>query len=223
VELRSCLPPSSRRFGKISYRKELKIRPGYTPDEDVSRYRSLRAAESDARAAVKGTVPGLAPSAVQAALTGMNKAQKKNVKRKEKRKEDSTEDTGATTTGEKDEVPDSWDADGEGEVSTNNAGEGDKTPNIVQAPLSTPMPAPVEDSKRVKALRKKLRQVTCSFALYIGRCSAFDSLSQAEQLREREGLGLYLPPAERAKVKGIPDLEAELSRMTLDDAEEAKA
>lgn len=43
---------------------------------------------------------------------------------------------------------------------------------------------------------------------------------QAEQLREREGLGLYLPPAERAKVKGIADLEEELARMTLggDDA-----
>lgn len=152
--LRSSHSPSMCR-----YRKELKIRPGYTPDEDVKRYRTARGAESEARAATKGAVPGLAPAAagVQAALAGMSKAQKKNVKRKEKRKEDEVEEGEKGREDKEDEdVPESWDSDGDEDKEV----------------LPPPPPAPViEDSKRVKALRKKLRQV-CSFLSKLRRASA---------------------------------------------------
>ena len=42
---------------------------------------------------------------------------------------------------------------------------------------------------------------------------------QAELLKERETLGLYLPPAEREKIKGIPALEDELAKMSLGEKE----
>ncbi|KAK4698845.1 partner of Y14 and mago, partial [Phenoliferia sp. Uapishka_3] len=180
-----------------TFRKELKIRPGFTPEEDVTRYRTTRAAEADARAAVKGRVVGLAPSAVQAAVSGMgmSKAQKKNLKRKEKKREDGAEEVESSDEegGEKaKEVADDWDSEGE------EAPVAKKEPT--PPPPPPPAPAPViEESKRVKALKKKLRQ--------------------AESLRERETLGLYLPPAEREKIKTIPSLEEELAKMTLGDAE----
>jgi hypothetical protein len=40
-------------------------------------------------------------------------------------------------------------------------------------------------------------------------------MMQTEMLREREAAGLYLPPAERAKIKGITELEDELAQLTL--------
>ncbi|KAL8276105.1 hypothetical protein RQP46_011487 [Phenoliferia psychrophenolica] len=178
-----------------TYRKELKIRPGFTPEEDVTRYRTTRAAEAEARAAIKGRVPGLAPNAVAAALTGMSKAQKKNSRRKEKRRgEDgeeivSEDEEGGTAAKE---VADDWD-DGEDDESA------PKSTKVVQpVVVATPPPAPapvIEESKVIKALKKKLRQ--------------------AEALKERETLGLYLPPAEREKIKTIPSIEEELARMTL--------
>ncbi|KAM0752499.1 hypothetical protein T439DRAFT_379548 [Meredithblackwellia eburnea MCA 4105] len=196
-----------------TFRKEIKIRPGFTPEEDVKRYRSQRMADDEARASTKGRIPGLAPAAaVQAALNGMgmSKAQKKNAKRKEKRKEGAGEDEDG-----EEETPDSWDADEEGSKPA-TAANGEKvepsvTSNSLPPPSPTteaatatppppPPPAPVvEDSKRVKAIKKKIRQ--------------------AELLKERETLGLYLPPAERAKILTIPDLEAELAKLSVSEKE----
>ncbi|KAI5474840.1 hypothetical protein MNV49_002344 [Pseudohyphozyma bogoriensis] len=179
-----------------SLRKEIKIRPGFTPEEDVVRYRSIRSQEQAAREAVKGRVPGLVPgsgqAAVQAVVAGMSKAQKKNLKRKEKRKEDADKSGEEEGEGEED-VPEDWDAD-EGE----DKGKGGKAVEAVAPP--PPPPPPVEDSKRVKALKKKIRQ--------------------AEQLKERDGMGLYLPPAERVKIASIPDLEAELEKLVLKEKED---
>ena len=88
-------------------RKERKIRPGFTPQEDVGRFRSARQQAIDARALPKGHVPGWAPPGAAAPETKepQSKSAKKNEKRKEKRKEkrqevvqenwDSDEDTTA--------------------------------------------------------------------------------------------------------------------------------
>lgn len=124
-------------------------------------------------------------------MTGMSKAQKKNSKRKEKRRDDGeveSEDEEGTKAAE---VADDWDSDGSDDKPTKPA------PKKVEPTPPPPPPPVVEPSKRVKALQKKLRQ--------------------AELLKERETLGLYLPPAEREKIKTIASLEEEIARMTLGD------
>ncbi|MBW0476225.1 hypothetical protein O181_015940 [Austropuccinia psidii MF-1] len=79
--------PTKRPDG--TFRKEIKIRPGFTPQEDLSKFRSSRQQESDSRKLPKGSVIGFIKpesSPAQMALKGMSEAQKKNAKRKEKRK-----------------------------------------------------------------------------------------------------------------------------------------
>lgn len=89
-----------RRFRSrvISVRKEIKIRPGFTPVEDVATYRSTRVQQM-AKALPKGTVIGYTPPAADAAAkpapkpgaaaasAELSKAAAKNAKRAEKRKE----------------------------------------------------------------------------------------------------------------------------------------
>ncbi|ORY81786.1 hypothetical protein BCR35DRAFT_303922 [Leucosporidium creatinivorum] len=184
-----------------TYRKELKIRPGYTPEEDIKRYRSTRMAEAEARAAVKGKVPGLTPGAspAQAAIAGMSKAQKKNAKRKEKRREEGEEEEeedGRGKAKEAEDVPDSWD-DGDDEA----AGAEKATTAPPPPPAAEPAPV-VDDEKRVKALRKKLRQ--------------------AEQLRERGDTGAAFTEAEKVKVEGIAALEEEIARLSLSGEKDGK-
>ncbi|KAH9999446.1 hypothetical protein BJV77DRAFT_1064340 [Russula vinacea] len=53
------VPESRRADGSL--RKERKIRPGFTPQEDVARFRSGRQQAMDARALPKGHVPGWSP------------------------------------------------------------------------------------------------------------------------------------------------------------------
>ena len=70
-------------------RKERKIRPGFTPQEDVQRFRSIRQQAVDARTLPKGHVPGWAPPGAPAPekKDPLSKSAKKNEKRREKRKE----------------------------------------------------------------------------------------------------------------------------------------
>ena len=89
-----------------SVRKQIRIRPGYTPQEDVQRFRGTRQQALDSRAMPIGhiigwTPPPLTPQGDASKLT--TKSAKKNEKRKEKRKEKREE-----------VVRESWDSD-EGE------------------------------------------------------------------------------------------------------------
>ncbi|CAE6437312.1 unnamed protein product [Rhizoctonia solani] len=111
---------ASTRRADGSVRKELKIRPGFTPQEDVSRFRGSRQQQADRNALPKGHIMGwVAPSsetkpkpkpgslaaaaaAAAADTTGMTKAQKKNAKRAEKRAEKRTQPV---------EVKENWDDD----------------------------------------------------------------------------------------------------------------
>ena len=93
-------------------RKQIKIRPGYTPQEDVRRFRGTRQTQADVNALPKGHIIGWAPPpqaapAAPASKAGLSKAQKKNEKRKEKRKEKATDS---------EKVKDSWEDDDEGEA-----------------------------------------------------------------------------------------------------------
>jgi partner of Y14 and mago len=71
-----------------SVRKEIKIRPGFTPQEDVKRFRGTRQAQMDASALPKGHIVGWAPPTPKdEANKPMSKSAKKNAKRREKRDE----------------------------------------------------------------------------------------------------------------------------------------
>ena len=85
-----------------SLRKERKIRPGFTPTEDVARFRSTRQQAVDARALPKGHIPGWVPPGAPTPekKEAQSKSAKKNEKRKEKRKEKRQE-----------VVPESWESD----------------------------------------------------------------------------------------------------------------
>lgn len=94
-----------------SVRKERKIRPGFTPQEDVRRFRGTRQQQMDSTALPKGHIIGWTPpptsqppTVLPASTAGMSKAQKKNEKRKEKRKEKRDEPT---------KVKDSWEDEDE--------------------------------------------------------------------------------------------------------------
>ncbi|KAG8682608.1 hypothetical protein FRC08_014854 [Ceratobasidium sp. 394] len=117
--------PSTRRADG-SVRKELKIRPGFTPQEDVSRFRGSRQQAADRAALPKGHIMGWVPpstetkpkpkvkpgslaaaaAAAAADTAGLSKSQKKNAKRAEKRAEKKAEAR---------QVKENWDDDDEDE------------------------------------------------------------------------------------------------------------
>ncbi|KAI0370293.1 hypothetical protein BV20DRAFT_966966 [Pilatotrama ljubarskyi] len=114
--LERVIPESRRPDGSV--RKQIKIRPGYTPQEDVRRFRGTRQAQMDANSLPKGHIVGWAPppqaAVPPASKAGLSKAQKKNEKRKEKRKE-KREET---------KVKDNWEDDDEGEGEGEPASQG---------------------------------------------------------------------------------------------------
>ncbi|WVF72630.1 hypothetical protein IAT40_007448 [Kwoniella sp. CBS 6097] len=104
--LERVVPQSRRKDGSV--RKEQRVRPGFTPQEDVGRFRSARQQASDATSASKPVIPGsnrpapqISSSATRSASSlnpaegnpfaqeqrEKTKAQLKNEKRREKRRE----------------------------------------------------------------------------------------------------------------------------------------
>ncbi|KAK0490956.1 hypothetical protein IW261DRAFT_1556121 [Armillaria novae-zelandiae] len=105
--LERVIPESRRPDGTI--RKQIKIRPGFTPQEDVRRFRGTKQAQMDASALPKGHIVGWTPppstSTSGAGDKPLSKSAKKNAKRKEKREEKKNEI-----------IKDSWEDDDEGET-----------------------------------------------------------------------------------------------------------
>ncbi|CAA7259695.1 unnamed protein product [Cyclocybe aegerita] len=105
ITLERVIPESRRPDGTV--RKQIKIRPGFTPQEDVRRFRGTKQAQMDHNALPKGHIVGWAPPPTSTAASNanagkpMSKSAKKNAKRKEKREK------------EKAEVPDNWEDDDE--------------------------------------------------------------------------------------------------------------
>jgi len=123
--LERIVPSTKRADGTM--RKELRIRPGFTPQEDVGMFRSRRQQAAEGRGALPaGHIPGwggprgtpaatgAAPAkravpgaAAAAAGEAKSKAAKKNEKRKEKKKEAKEK--------EPEPVRDAWDEEDEAE------------------------------------------------------------------------------------------------------------
>jgi partner of Y14 and mago protein len=146
-------------------RKEIRIRPGFTPPEDVKKFKSQRQLEAERNAPPKGSVVGLVRPEVQAAKAGaaaaaaaaaMTKAQKKNEKRKEKRKETTTSTSAAAV------VPDNWDEEEEEEEQPAEAEkkvEEKREDEVEEEGGKAEAGEEHTTEKKVRALRKKLRQV----------------------------------------------------------------
>jgi partner of Y14 and mago protein len=78
-----------------STRKEIKIRPGFTPQEDVKRFRGTRQAQQDANALPKGHIVGWTPPTGGTTITvkpAQSQSARKNAKRSAKRKEKQDDD-----------------------------------------------------------------------------------------------------------------------------------
>jgi len=107
--LERVIPESQRPDG--TRRKEIKIRPGFTPQEDVRKFRGTKQQEMDARALPKGHIIGWAPPSSATNNTtskpsgAMSKSQKKNEKRKEKKKADIAK-----------KIQENWEDDDEDEI-----------------------------------------------------------------------------------------------------------
>ncbi|KAG0056837.1 hypothetical protein BGZ83_003131 [Gryganskiella cystojenkinii] len=122
-----------------TYRKERKIRPGYTPPEDVAKYtNTILSANRPAPAPVASSTTPSTPK---------TKTQLKNEKRKAKRKEE--------TTGSE---PGQEESNGIEASSTDATATTETTtsPKDADTPAST---TPVDMEKKLRALNKKLRQV----------------------------------------------------------------
>lgn len=86
----------------------MKIRPGFTPQEDVSRFRGTKQAQMDANTLPKGHIIGWAPPPTssagksEASSKPLSKSAKKNAKRREKKDDKQSE-----------AIKDSWEDDGD--------------------------------------------------------------------------------------------------------------
>ncbi|GAA5931155.1 mago-binding domain-containing protein [Sporobolomyces koalae] len=186
-----------------SLRQEIKIRPGFTPQEDVTLFRSQKQLELDHHRQTKGTVPGLRPNPlVQQALANVSgsgasqgKSARRNAAKRNKDKQDgeSTRTAAATT-----KVKDSWD-DEEDESPSSAAVESTvptASTTMTTTTTTTTETAPTEDpAKRLRNLKKKLKQT--------------------QQLQDKVQAGTNLEPAERDKLDKLEQLEAEIAKLEL--------
>ncbi|KAF9462574.1 hypothetical protein BDZ94DRAFT_1290153 [Collybia nuda] len=167
--LERVIPESKRPDGTV--RKQIKIRPGFTPQEDVRRFRGTKQAQMDATTLPKGHIIGWAPPPQSSISTGpngkpMSKSAKKNAKRREKKEE------------KKETIPDNWDDEddaGGGSVVLNpldttdtgpdasqptKIGSGtDQKQDITGQTTATPEPDPAAAAITVNGLASKLEKL----------------------------------------------------------------
>lgn len=191
------IPASVRPDG--STRREIKIRPGYKPPEDIEVYRNRTAEGWKARGT--GGVPGAATNEP----AGENKASNtKNAKRREARKKAKAAEDGS----EIDAVPDASTTEEKGktEAAPNVkpvASDRDKWRRDVQSKEEPQSLDPeAEKEKQVRNLKKKLRQ--------------------ARDLREKKDQGENLLPEQFEKVIKINELIRQLDSLGFDTNGEPK-
>jgi len=118
--LERVIPESKRPDGSV--RKQIRIRPGFTPQEDVGRFRGRNQTQMDAAALPQGYIIGWAPPPSSSSSSNANsggggkvlsKSAKKNAKRREKKD------------GRKEAIRDDWEDEEDGNTSTPMAKGGD--------------------------------------------------------------------------------------------------
>lgn len=190
------IPSSTRPDGSL--RKEIKIRPGYRPPEDVEVYKN-RTAESWKTRGSDGVpgAEGFESEKAEGTLTA-GSAASKNAKRREARKR------------AKEKGDESLDGEGDGKTSgvagkvegwqqftlhpVNGSKEGEKTTGSLEPEAD--IDPEVEKEKQAKKLGKKLRQ--------------------ARELREKKDKGENLLPEQLEKVIKIQELMRQLDSLGFD-------
>ncbi|KAL3438825.1 hypothetical protein BDV09DRAFT_158720 [Aspergillus tetrazonus] len=188
------IPSSVRADG--SKRKEIKVRPGYRPPEDVELYRNRAAAAWKNRG--KAGVPGAegltqtgndTPKSVSGSGTAASNKNAKRREAKKKAKAGSTQDgTESTTNGKDISQIDNW-----------RAGSAKQQQQDVPA---DPVNPEVEREKKARNLRKKLKQ--------------------ARELSDKKNKGEILLPEQLEKVIKIQELIRQLDALGFDAAGEDK-
>ncbi|GAA94270.1 uncharacterized protein L969DRAFT_26737 [Mixia osmundae IAM 14324] len=140
------VPVSRRPDGSL--RKEIKIRPGFTPAEDQSKFRSARQLDMDERER-SNIVPGISrPAPVGSAPVSEHKTSRRRPKKKE-----------AVPAAEPD-IPDDWDAEEDSPAPV--ASEANAAPsaplNVASQDIDPSSLSPEERERRARQIAKKLRQ-----------------------------------------------------------------
>lgn len=189
------IPSSTRADG--SKRKEIKVRPGFTPNEDVKVYRTAQASRSRG----KPGVPGAEAKEEEATASG-TAASNKNAKRREARKK-------AKAAAENDDGNDEGkdaaelDIDEKREAYAEAVIQGDgKAATAVNGETATEADEEAEKEKKAKKIRKKLRE--------------------ARDLQQKKDRGEGLLPEQLQKAIRINELIRELDKLGLSAEDETK-
>ncbi|KAK2800942.1 hypothetical protein FQN50_007917 [Emmonsiellopsis sp. PD_5] len=203
------IPASLRPDG--SQRREIRVRPGYRPPEDIQVYKN-RTAEAWKNRGVRGGIPGAEGLRDDAVAVGANN---KNAKKREAKKR--AKAAGATATS-------ATDGEGDGDVEKQEGGGGGggaleksnwrspptttptttttttKAPELV--PIEVTVDPELEREKKARNLKKKLRQ--------------------ARELREKKDNGESLLPEQFEKVIKIQELVRQLDALGFDEEGERR-
>lgn len=188
------IPSSVRADG--SKRREIRVRPGYRPPEDVELYRN-RAAEAWKNRGKAG-VPGAEGLSKQPEQTEQTKtasaASNKNAKRREAKKKAKAADESDTTEGRDVVAIDNWRVFAAGAERNDDQKPKEVTATAVPAELAVDQDA--ENEKKARNLKKKLRQ--------------------ARDLRDKKSQGESLLPEQVEKVIKIQELVRQLDALGFD-------
>ncbi|KAL8963637.1 MAG: hypothetical protein Q9193_000130 [Seirophora villosa] len=190
------IPASVRADG--STRKEIKIRPGYKPPEDVEVYKNRTAAAWKTRGVGAG-VPGAAVIESEDTKSSSNK----NAKRREARKRAKAASEDSQDGLDRDELvqADSMTAS-QSDVAGKHKGPGSGTWRELEQGAEPALDFEAEKEKQARNLKKKLRQ--------------------ARELREKKDKGESLLPEQFAKVIKINELIRQLDSLGFDADGERK-
>lgn len=191
------IPSSTRADG--SQRREIRVRPGYRPPEDVEVYKNRTAAAFKARGT--GGIPGVEGLKEDKEGTTSTSSSNKNAKRREARKKAKADTETAT-----DDTVDTLEADMKSvQIASQDNWRSTDTKAPAQ-PTEEEKPEPVdpaaENEKKARNLKKKLRQ--------------------ARELSEKKEKGENLLPEQFEKVIKIQELIRQLDSLGFDSSGEKK-
>lgn len=133
------IPSSVRADG--SKRREIKVRPGYKPPEDVELYKNRAAAAWKTRG--RGGVPGAESVSSEDDKAAQTAASNKNAKRREAKRKNKENEPSNNPTEKKGAESDNWRV---------------PAPKKEEKPAEDPVDIEAEKEKKARNLKKKLRQ-----------------------------------------------------------------
>jgi len=136
--LERVIPESRRLDGTV--RKQIKIRPGFTPQEDVRRFRGTKQTQMDVNTLPKGHIIGWSPPPTSTSgppAPASTKSAKKNAKKKAKKiaqrngnRDEEEEGDVSEKQAKEGDVPENWEDDDESGPQDSNIGIPDTNPSM---------------------------------------------------------------------------------------------